>query len=100
MAAHEDHAAGAQAPQQVAKGEYLQRIQTVGGLVEKDHLGIMEEGRAKADGRVATDDAKLVGWLGAQVTIGPGETDNKKITFAKDLAAAGRRLDGAPGQKK
>lgn len=65
-------------------------------------LGLLREAlaRAEAAGRLATDDAQLVEWLGAPVTIVPGDADNQKITFAEDLAAAGHRLDRAPGEKK
>ncbi len=61
-------------------------------------LSLLREALARADGRVATDDAQLVEWLGAPVTIVPGDTDNQKITFAEDLAAAGRRVDRATGE--
>ena len=64
-------------------------------------LGLLREAlaRAGAAGRVATDDAQLVEWLGAAVTIVPGDADNQKITFAEDLAAAGRRVDRATGER-
>ncbi len=44
--------------------------------------------RATAQGRVATDDAELVEWLGAPVTLVPGDPDNVKLTHPVDLAAA------------
>ena len=64
-------------------------------------LPLLREALAKAEaaGRVATDDAQLVEWLGSTVAVVPGDSDNRKITFAEDLAAAERRLAAKPGEK-
>jgi 2-C-methyl-D-erythritol 4-phosphate cytidylyltransferase len=55
---------------------------------------LLREGLAKAqaEGRVATDDAQLVEWLGAPVAVVEGDPDNCKLTRPEDLAAAERRL--------
>ncbi len=47
--------------------------------------------RATAQGRVATDDAQLVEWLGEPVTLVPGDPDNVKLTHPDDLVAAQAR---------
>ena len=54
--------------------------------------------KASAEGRVATDDAQLVEWLGVSVTVVAGDPDNRKLTTAEDLAAAERSLLGAAPQ--
>jgi len=51
--------------------------------------------KATAQGRVATDDAQLVEWLGVAVAVVEGDADNCKLTRPEDLAAAERRLAGA-----
>jgi 2-C-methyl-D-erythritol 4-phosphate cytidylyltransferase len=48
--------------------------------------------KAQAEGRIATDDAQLVEWLGAPVAVVEGDPDNWKLTRPEDLAAAERRL--------
>jgi 2-C-methyl-D-erythritol 4-phosphate cytidylyltransferase len=57
-------------------------------------IELLREGLAKAqaEGRVATDDAQLVEWLGAPVAVVEGDPDNWKLTRPEDLAAAERRL--------
>jgi 2-C-methyl-D-erythritol 4-phosphate cytidylyltransferase len=47
---------------------------------------------AGAEGRVATDDAQLVEWLGVAVAVVQGDLDNWKLTRPDDLAAAERLL--------
>ena len=54
--------------------------------------------KASAEGRVATDDAQLVEWLGVPVTVVAGDPDNRKLTTAEDLVAAERSLLGAAPQ--
>jgi 2-C-methyl-D-erythritol 4-phosphate cytidylyltransferase len=48
--------------------------------------------KATAEGRIATDDAQLVEWLGVDVHIVLGDADNLKVTHAADLAVAERAL--------
>ena len=48
--------------------------------------------KATAEGRLATDDAQLVEWLGVAVTVVEGDPDNWKLTLPPDLAAAEERL--------
>jgi 2-C-methyl-D-erythritol 4-phosphate cytidylyltransferase len=48
--------------------------------------------KATAEGRLATDDAQLVEWLGVAVTVVEGDPDNWKLTLPQDLAAAEERL--------
>ncbi len=48
--------------------------------------------KATAEGRIATDDAQLVEWLGVDVPVVPGDADNLKVTHAADLAVAERAL--------
>ncbi len=48
--------------------------------------------KARAEGRLATDDAQLVEWLGVPVTAVEGDPDNLKITHPQDLAVAERLL--------
>ncbi|MEE8474832.1 MAG: 2-C-methyl-D-erythritol 4-phosphate cytidylyltransferase [Myxococcota bacterium] len=61
-------------------------------------LPLLREALAKAEaaGRVATDDAQLVEWLGSTVAVVTGDSDNRKITFVEDLAAAERHLAAKP----
>ena len=54
--------------------------------------------KAGADGRVATDDAQLVEWLGVRVTVVAGDPDNRKLTYPEDLVAAERGLREAAPQ--
>jgi 2-C-methyl-D-erythritol 4-phosphate cytidylyltransferase len=58
---------------------------------------LLREALAKADaeGRLATDDAQLVEWLGVPVSVVAGDPDNRKVTYAEDLAAVARSLCGA-----
>ena len=44
--------------------------------------------KARRDGRLGTDDAVLVEWLGAAVAMVPGLPENLKITTPADLRAA------------
>jgi len=55
---------------------------------------LLREALAKANalGRVATDDAQLVEWLGVPVAVVEGDPDNWKLTRPDDLPAAERRL--------
>jgi len=55
--------------------------------------------KATAEGRLATDDAQLVEWLGVAVAVVEGDPDNRKLTGPDDLAAAERWLmaSGAAG---
>ncbi len=46
--------------------------------------------KASAEGRVATDDAQLIEWLGVPVTVVAGNPDNRKLTYPEDLTAAER----------
>jgi 2-C-methyl-D-erythritol 4-phosphate cytidylyltransferase len=48
--------------------------------------------KATAEGRMATDDAQLVEWLGVAVMVVEGDPDNWKLTLPQDLAAAEERL--------
>ncbi len=54
--------------------------------------------KASAEGRVATDDAQLVEWLGVPVTVVAGDPDNRKLTTAEDLAAFEHSLREAAPQ--
>src|SRR5262245_28311869 len=54
--------------------------------------------KASAQGRVATDDAQLVEWLGVTVAVVEGDADNWKLTRPEDLAAAERRLAADGGR--
>ena len=58
---------------------------------------LLREALAKATalGRVATDDAQLVEWLGVPVAVVEGDPDNAKLTRPEDLAAAELRLRAA-----
>ncbi|MDH3213941.1 MAG: 2-C-methyl-D-erythritol 4-phosphate cytidylyltransferase [Myxococcales bacterium] len=60
-------------------------------------VDLLREALAKADaeGRLATDDAQLVEWLGVPVSVVAGDSDNRKVTYAEDLAAVERALCGA-----
>jgi 2-C-methyl-D-erythritol 4-phosphate cytidylyltransferase len=51
--------------------------------------------KASAEGRLGTDDAQLVEWLGVAVAVVLGDPDNWKLTRPEDLAAAEQRLRGA-----
>jgi 2-C-methyl-D-erythritol 4-phosphate cytidylyltransferase len=53
--------------------------------------------KATAQGRLATDDAQLVEWLGVAVTVVEGDADNWKLTRPEDLVEAERRLAAAGG---
>ena len=48
--------------------------------------------KATAEGRLATDDAQLVEWLGVGVHIVEGDADNLKVTRPEDLTVAERAL--------
>jgi 2-C-methyl-D-erythritol 4-phosphate cytidylyltransferase len=50
--------------------------------------------KASAEGRLGTDDAQLVEWLGVSVAVAEGDPDNWKLTRPEDLAAAEQRLRG------
>jgi 2-C-methyl-D-erythritol 4-phosphate cytidylyltransferase len=55
---------------------------------------LLREGLAKAtaEGRLATDDAQLVEWLGVEVALVEGDRGNWKLTRPEDLAAAERQV--------
>lgn len=61
---------------------------------------LLREALAKADaeGRLASDDAQLVEWLGATVAIVEGDPDNLKLTHPEDFAVAERWLAARRGQ--
>jgi 2-C-methyl-D-erythritol 4-phosphate cytidylyltransferase len=61
---------------------------------------LLREALAKADaeGRLASDDAQLVEWLGAPVAIVEGDPDNLKLTHPEDFAVAERWLAAREGQ--
>jgi 2-C-methyl-D-erythritol 4-phosphate cytidylyltransferase len=61
---------------------------------------LLREALAKADaeGRLASDDAQLVEWLGAPVAIVEGDPDNLKLTHPEDFAVAERWLAARKGQ--
>ena len=61
---------------------------------------LLREALAKADaeGRLASDDAQLVEWLGAPVAIVEGDPDNLKLTHPEDFAVAERLLAAREGQ--
>ena len=61
---------------------------------------LLREALAKADaeGRLASDDAQLVEWLGAPVAIAEGDPDNLKLTYPEDFAVAERWLAAREGQ--
>ena len=48
--------------------------------------------KAVANGRVASDDAQLVEWIGVRVSVVEGSPDNLKITHPADLIVAERQL--------
>ena len=48
--------------------------------------------KATAEGRIASDDAQLVEWLGVAVHIVAGDVENLKVTHAADLVVAERAL--------
>jgi len=66
-------------------------------VVRRDWL---EEGleAAAAAGRVATDDAQLVEWLGRDVRVVESQQPNPKITRPEDLVAARAMLEAAAGE--
>jgi len=48
--------------------------------------------KATTQGKIATDDAQLVEWLGVEVHIVKGDADNLKVTWVADLEIAERAL--------
>ncbi len=48
--------------------------------------------KATAEGKIATDDAQLVEWLGVEVHAVLGDVDNIKVTHPADLVVAERTL--------
>ncbi|MBW2423793.1 MAG: 2-C-methyl-D-erythritol 4-phosphate cytidylyltransferase, partial [Deltaproteobacteria bacterium] len=66
-------------------------------VVRRDWL---EDGLASASaaGRLATDDAQLVEWLGREVRVVASRRPNPKITRPEDLVAARAMLNAGSGE--
>jgi 2-C-methyl-D-erythritol 4-phosphate cytidylyltransferase len=67
-------------------------------VVRRDWLEAGLEAAAAA-GRVATDDAQLVEWLGREVRVVESRRPNPKITRPEDLVAARAMLDAETREK-